>query len=83
MKRGNTWTARWKVSGKIISLSLHTSNRKEAELELARLSAPRNGKGGVRVTQCLFGGGGAVCIVGADKPVEEMRNAPMRKGERP
>ena len=43
VKRGNTWTARWKVAGKIVSQSLHTSDREEAELELARLSAPRTG----------------------------------------
>ena len=43
VKRGSTWTARWKVAGKIISQSLHTSDREEAELELARLSAPRKG----------------------------------------
>ena len=43
VKRGNTWTARWKVAGKIVSQSLHTSDRREAELELARLSAPRTG----------------------------------------
>lgn len=41
--RKNTWTARWKVGGKIISKTLHTVDRKEAELELARLSAPRTG----------------------------------------
>lgn len=41
--RGKTWTARWKVGGKVISRSLHTSNRAEAETELARLSAPRTG----------------------------------------
>ena len=38
--RGKNWTARWMVGGKLISRSLHTSDRKEAELELARLSAP-------------------------------------------
>lgn len=43
MLRGNTWTARWKVGGKIVAQSLHTSDRREAELELARLSAPRVG----------------------------------------
>ena len=43
--RKNTWTARWKVNGRIISQSLHTANRREAELELARLSAPRIGIG--------------------------------------
>ena len=43
VKRGRTWTARWKVAGRIISQSLHTCDRKEAELELARLSAPRTG----------------------------------------
>ena len=41
--RGKNWTARWMVGGKLISRSLHTSDRREAELELARLSAPRTG----------------------------------------
>lgn len=41
--RGKTWTARWMVGGKLISRSLHTSDRAEAEAELARLSAPRTG----------------------------------------
>ena len=41
--RGKTWTARWMVGGKLISRSLHTSDRKVAEAELARLSTPRTG----------------------------------------
>lgn len=38
-----TWTARWKVGGKVISRSLHTQDREEAESKLSRLSAPRVG----------------------------------------
>lgn len=41
--RGNTYQARWKVNGKIISRSLHTSDLDTAKLELARLSVPRTG----------------------------------------
>jgi integrase len=41
--RGKTWTARWMVNGKLISRSLHTSDRATAETELARLSTPRTG----------------------------------------
>lgn len=43
VKRRGIWTARWKVAGRIISQSLHTADRAEAEAKLARLSAPRVG----------------------------------------
>jgi len=41
--RGKNYQARWKVNGKIICRSLHTSDRETAKAELARLSVPRTG----------------------------------------
>ena len=41
--RGNKYQARWKVNGKIICRSLHTSDLETAKAELARLSVPRTG----------------------------------------
>lgn len=41
--RGKNYQARWKVNGKIICRSLHTSDLETAKSELARLSVPRTG----------------------------------------
>ncbi len=41
VNRNGRWEARWKINGKIIARSLKTSDRATAELELAKMSAPR------------------------------------------
>lgn len=43
VKRGNNYEARWRVNGKLICRSLHTSDLETAKSELARLSVPRTG----------------------------------------
>lgn len=43
VKRGGNYEARWRVNGKLICRSLHTSDLETAKAELARLSVPRTG----------------------------------------